>query len=388
MIKIMPIVGVRPQIIKAAPLIKLIEKDTEFELMLVHSGQHYDYEMSKIFFNELDLPNPIVNLNVGSGSHSYQTATLMLRLEKVITELDPDLVIVFGDANTTLGAALASIKSGIPVVHVESGLRSWDYRMPEEINRVLTDHISQILYAPTEIAVQNLIREGISDDIIILSGDTMYDSIIYHRNSIRDSKILEYLNIDEDNYIVTTVHRAENVDDPNRLSSIVSALLEISRLIKLVFPIHPRTKKRLMESSLYNKIIQDSNIILVDPVGYFDMLKLIMCSSCVITDSGGVQKEAFILGTPCITLRERTEWIETVRLGGNRLAGADKNLILVNVKDILKNFKDLKAYLKRIKSPYGDGHAANMIVNTLKERFFNGGIVVSPRPAPIPDFLA
>ena len=387
MIRVMPVVGVRPQIIKAAPLIRQLDNVNDFDLLLVHSGQHYDYEMSKIFFNELELPEPIENLNVGSGSHSEQTAQIMLRLEKVIKKYAPDLLIVFGDANTTIGAALAGVKLKVPVAHIESGLRSWDLRMPEEVNRVLTDHISQILYAPTEIAVENLIREGISEQYICLSGDTMYDSILYHYHDINGSQILNRLGIDILDYIVVTMHRAENVDVVDRLTSIVSALVKLSHIYRIIFPVHPRTMKRLVSSGLLEKLKNTASIKLVEPVGYIDMLRLIKESLCVITDSGGIQKEAFILGTPCITLRERTEWIETVRLGGNRLVGADEELIVANAKKVIEENNSIRKRLKNIKSPYGDGRAAEKIVQDIKRRYSHGKMTISPSPAPFPEFL-
>ena len=370
MFRVMLIVGVRPQFIKAAPLLRLLDEDEEVELQLVHSGQHYDYEMSKLFFKELGLPNPIENLGVGSGSHAEQTAHILLRVEKVIEKYEPDVVMVFGDANTTLAGALAAVKLHTPVAHVEAGLRSWDMKMPEEVNRVLTDHCSQVLYAPTETAVRNLRREGIPDSKISLSGDTMYDLLLKHMTDIEKSDILRRLSLDGEDYALMTVHRAENVDVPKRLSNIISAVLKLDNL-KIVFPIHPRTKNRLKEYKLMKKIEEAKHIIPTDPLGYFDVLKLIKHAKTILTDSGGMQKEAFILKTPCITMRDRTEWIETVTLGGNFLVDADEKRILYAVQRVIEN-PEIKDHLKATPNPYGDGRASEKIIKDLKSRWCSG----------------
>jgi len=370
MFRVMPIVGVRPQFIKAAPLLRLLDEDDEVELQLVHSGQHYDYEMSKLFFKELGLPDPVENLGVGSGSHAEQTAHILLRVEKVIEKYKPDVVVVFGDANTTLAGALAAVKLHTPVAHVEAGLRSWDMKMPEEVNRVLTDHCSQVLYAPTETAVRNLRREGIPDSKISLSGDTMYDLLLKHMTDIEKSDILKRLSLDGEDYVLMTVHRAENVDVPERLSNIISAVLKLDRL-KLVFPIHPRTKNRLKEYKLMKKIKEAKHIIPTDPLGYFDVLKLIKHAKTILTDSGGMQKEALILKTPCITMRDRTEWIETVTLGGNFLVDADEKRILHAAQRVIEN-PEIKDRLKATPNPYGDGRASEKIIKDLKSRWCSG----------------
>ncbi|MGQ4833102.1 MAG: non-hydrolyzing UDP-N-acetylglucosamine 2-epimerase [Candidatus Asgardarchaeia archaeon] len=382
----MVVIGVRPQVIKAAPLIKVLDRDKEVDLLLVHSGQHYDYEMSKIFFNELDLPDPIKNLDVKGGTHAQQTAKIMLRLEEFLEEEKPDVVVVFGDANTTLASALAAVKSKIPVAHVEAGLRSWDMRMPEEINRVLTDHVSQVLYAPTEFAVSQLKNEGILDDLIVLSGDTMFDSILAHKEHIENSKILEDLGLEKESYIVVTAHRAENVDNSEKLRNIVDSLIELSKYATIVFPVHPRTLGRLKMFNLLTRL-ELSKIRLIKPVGYFEMLKLIKDAIAVLTDSGGIQKEAFILGTPCITMRERTEWIETIRLGGNTLVGTFKELIIERGLKILENYKQVKNQLRNLRSPYGEGNAANKILNDLKNRIRDERLKVDLLPTRIKEFL-
>ena len=374
---IMLVIGVRPQVIKAAPLIKLLYRDPEVNFMLIHSGQHYDFEMSKIFFNEFDLPNPDVNLGIGSGSHAEQTAKIILKLEPLILNTKPDVVVVFGDANTTLGSALAAIKLNVPVAHVEAGLRSWDLSMPEEINRILTDHCSQILYAPTKYAFKNLIYEGIPKDMILLSGDTMYDSILLHLGDIDKSRIVEEFDLEENNFIVVTAHRAENVDSPIRLSNMVNALLKLNS-IKIVFPVHPRTRKNLIKFGLIDKLKRAHHIILTNPLGYFDMLKLIKTSSLVLTDSGGIQKEAFILNTPCITMRSRTEWIETILSGANTLVSINEELIVKKALQILKRSKEIKEKLASIPKPYGNGNASEIIVNDLKSRIASGTLKVGP----------
>ena len=377
MFRVMPIVGVRPQFIKAAPLLRLLDEDDEVELQLVHSGQHYDYEMSKLFFKELGLPDPVENLGVGSGSHAEQTAHMLLRVEKVIEKYEPDVVMVFGDANTTLAGALAAVKLHTPVAHVEAGLRSWDMKMPEEVNRVLTDHCSQVLYAPTETAVSNLRMEGIPEDRIVLSGDTMYDMILRHREDIERADVLKSLNLENTDYILVTAHRAENVDNPQRLSNIASAILRLDWL-KTVFPIHPRTLRRLEEYNLLERLKRAEHLILTKPLGYYDILKLMENAKAVMTDSGGMQKEAFILGTPCITIRERTEWIETVKLGGNILVGADENKIVTTVRHVIDKNKDIRERLRKAPNPYGDGKASEKIVNDLKKRIKEGKLKIDP----------
>jgi UDP-N-acetylglucosamine 2-epimerase (non-hydrolysing) len=373
-IKVMPIVGVRPQIIKSAPVLHLLDEDEEVTLQLIHSGQHYDFEMSKVFFNELDLPDPLHNLSVGSGSHATQTARLVTRAEKVICELKPDAVMVFGDANTTLAGALAAIKVHVPVCHVEAGLRSYDMSMPEEVNRVLTDHCSQMLCAPTEEAVKNLKKEGEKENSILLSGDTMYDAILQHEKDIKKSTVVKDLDLTEEVYVVLTLHRPENVDNAERLTSIVSAIVNLTE-VKTVFPIHPRTKKRLRNTKLEKMLKRAHNLMLTEPLGYFDMLSLIENSAVVLTDSGGMQKEAFLLHVPCLTLRYNTEWVETVKLGANKLVGAESERILVETRTALEN-RDIKTKLESLPNPYGDGKASHKIVKDLKERFYSGKLSI------------
>jgi UDP-N-acetylglucosamine 2-epimerase len=373
-IKVMPIVGVRPQIIKSAPLLHLLDEDEEVTLQLIHSGQHYDFEMSKVFFNELDLPDPLHNLGVGSGSHAAQTGRLMERAEKIICELKPDVVMVFGDANTTLAGALAAIKMHVPVCHVEAGLRSYDMSMPEEVNRVLTDHCSQLLCAPTSEAFNNLKKEGVKENSILLSGDTMYDAILQHKGDIEKSTIVKDLGLTEEIYVVMTLHRPENVDNAERLKKIVSAIVDLEE-VKMVFPIHPRTKRRLRNAKLGKVLKRATNVMSTEPLGYFDMLSLMKNSVAVLTDSGGMQKEAFLLHVPCVTLRYNTEWVETVKLEANKLVGAESKRILMETRKILEN-RDIKMKLESLPNPYGDGKASHKIVKDLKGRFYSEKLAI------------
>jgi UDP-N-acetylglucosamine 2-epimerase (non-hydrolysing) len=373
-IRVMPIVGIRPQIIKSAPVLHLLDEDEEVTLQLVHSGQHYDFEMSKVFFNELDLPDPLHNLGVGSGSHATQTGRLMTRAEKIICKSKPDVVIVFGDANTTLAGALAAIKAHVPVCHLEAGLRSYDMSMPEEVNRVLTDHCSQLLCAPTSEAFNNLKREGVKENSILLSGDTMYDAILQHKKDIEKSTIVKDLGLTGEDYAVMTLHRPENVDNAERLKKIVAAIVNLTE-VETVFPIHPRTKKRLRSAKLGKVLKRATNVMLTEPLGYFDMLSLMNNSAVVLTDSGGMQKEAFLLHVPCVTLRYNTEWVETVKLGANKLVGAERERILMETRMILEN-RDIKMKLESLPNPYGDGKASYEIVKDLKGRFYSGKLAI------------
>lgn len=321
-VRIVTVVGARPQFIKCAPLSKELRK--EHEEILVHTGQHYDYQMSKVFFEELEIPKPDYNLEVGSGSHATQTGRILMAVEKVLIKTEPDLVLVFGDTNSTIAAALAAAKLGIGVGHVEAGLRSYDRTMPEEINRVLTDHISSLLFAPTRVAVRNLRSEGIVAGVHNV-GDVMVDMLESARAVARSkSKVLDRLQLRPRTYMAMTMHRASNTDDLKKLKSILKALGRSGE--DIVFPMHPRTKKALTESGLMAKV--PSNLRAIEPLGYVDMLRLMSEAKGIITDSGGIQKEAFLLGVRCITLRENTEWPETLVDGRNVLVGADESRIL------------------------------------------------------------
>lgn len=320
--KIVSIVGARPNFIKCAPVSRELRKD--HKEVLVHTGQHYDPEMSDIFIDELRIPKPDYHLGVGSGTHGEQTGKILFESEKVFMREGPDLVVVYGDTNSTLGGALAAAKLNIPVAHIEAGLRSFDSTMPEEINRVVTDHISKLLFCPTELAVKNLAAEGIKKGVHFV-GDVMADALAFNRGIAQEkSRILEMLGLAERDYCVLTVHRAGNTDNRQNLTSIIRAVGESG--VPVVFPVHPRTRKYLQEYGLLASLPE--NIILIKPLGYLDMIRLMGSAKKILTDSGGMQKEAYMLGVPCITLRENTEWVETLEGGWNMLAGSDEKKIL------------------------------------------------------------
>jgi UDP-N-acetylglucosamine 2-epimerase (non-hydrolysing) len=356
--KILSVVGARPNFIKMSSVIKEIERRKHHHI-LVHTGQHYDWEMSGIFMKDLDLPK-MINLRVGSGTHGYQTGKMLIQLEKIMMKEKPDAVLVPGDVNTTLAGALAATKLKIPLGHIEAGLRSYDREMPEEINRVLTDHCSDYLFCPTKTAVENLEKEGISKDRIFLVGDTMFDIFLQNmERALKKSSIHEEYNIDND-YFLLTIHRAENTDIKSRLKNIISAIISLQE--QIIFPAHPRTVKRLREFGLLRGLKKANNVKLIKPIGYFDFLKLISQAKLVMTDSGGVQKEAFFLKIPCITLRDNTEWVETIEYGGNTLAGANKDKI-INAVYRLNNF-----CLRQNVSLFGDGKAGRRIIDLLEEK--------------------
>ena len=364
--KLMLVLGARPQFIKSAPLIREASRKSEIELQIVHTGQHYDFEMSKIFFDELGLPSPLVDLGVGSGSHAWQTGRMMIGLEKAMLKLKPDLVLVPGDTNSTLAGALAAVKLHVPVGHVEAGARSYDMRMPEEVNRRLTDHCSRLLFAPTQNCVKNLRKEGLLKEFIHFSGDTMYDALLYHLPKALKSDVLDRFDLENENYGVVTLHRPENVDNPEKLRSIVEALMQVKDL-SLFFPVHPRAMKMLRDAGLLGRLRKAKHLRLVDPVGYWDMLHLVKHAEIVLTDSGGLQKEAFWLHTPCLTFRDRTEWVETVELGANVLVGSNRDLIVQKAKECFLT-RDLKEKLQELPNPFGDGDASTKILRILARK--------------------
>ncbi len=347
--RLISIVGARPQFIKCAPLSRELRK--EHEEILVHTGQHYDYGLSDIFFEELNIPKPDYNLGIGSGNHGEQTGNMLIEIEKVLLKEKPHLVLVYGDTNSTFAGALAAAKLHIRVAHVEAGLRSFDRTMPEEINRVLTDHVSDLLFCPTQTAVDNLANEGISKGVHLV-GDVMVDALEYNKKIAEEkSRIIEELGLEKGKYLVITVHRPSNTDSRENMSNIIDALAEIGETA--VFPVHPRTKKYLKE---YGLDIPE-NVRLVEPLGYLDMLKLMAGARKILTDSGGIQKEAYMLGVPCITLRENTEWVETREGGWNVLVGADKGKIIEAVQC-------LSSVAEQI-NPFGGIGASGRVLNIL-----------------------
>jgi len=321
--KVVSIVGARPQFIKAAAVSRLLRlQATE---ILVHTGQNYDQNMSEVFFDELEIPAPEYHLGVGSGSHGAQTGEMLARVEKVLLTERPDWVLVYGDTNSTLAGALAAAKLHIPVAHVEAGLRSFNRDMPEEINRVLTDHVSDLLFCPSETAVRNLAQEGITRGVHVV-GDVMADTLYFAASRAEErSDILNRLKLLPGSYLLETIHRAENTDDPERLESILQAFVAVNET--LIFPLHPRTRKRIDELGLHS-VLQNSQVRLINPVGYLDMVCLEQSARLILTDSGGIQKEAYWLKVPCITLRDETEWVETVDAGWNYLAGTEMEQIV------------------------------------------------------------
>lgn len=345
------IVGARPQFIKAAPLSRALARG--FKEILVHTGQHYDYGMSDVFFQEMEIRTPDFNLGVGSSSHGEQTARMLMKLEQVLVSIKPECVIVYGDTNSTLAGALAAVQARIPLAHVEAGLRSYDRGMPEEINRLVTDRIAEILFCPTSQAVENLAREGIIEGVHQV-GDLMADALAHNLPLARErSRILQSLHLAQGKYALATLHRAANTDDPDRLRSILAALSSLP--VKVVFPVHPRTRKLLDETAAQT----GSNVLLLEPLGYFDSLVLQENADCILTDSGGMQREAYLLGVRCITLREETEWVETVAAGWNKLAGVDGAAIRAA-------FEGWRPAGQRL-ALYGDGKAAERICQILAE---------------------
>ncbi|MFC1828189.1 non-hydrolyzing UDP-N-acetylglucosamine 2-epimerase [Thermodesulfobacteriota bacterium] len=347
--KIVSIVGVRPQFIKAAPVSRALLKAGHIEFLL-HTGQHYDYGMSEAFFKELEISEPDVNLGVGSGLHGQQTGQMLIRIEEVLLVEKPDWAIVYGDTNSTLAGALAAVKLHIPVAHVEAGLRSFNRKMPEEHNRILTDHCSELLFCPTQTAVENLKQEGITKGVHFV-GDVMHDALLHNiKLAEKNSNILEKLNLKPKNYALATVHRPENTDNPVKLNSIFNALDKIGQDgLPVVMPLHPRTSKNLNDLGVY----QLSNLLLIEPASYLDMLILEKQAKVILTDSGGVQKEAYWFRVPCVTLRNETEWVETVKKGWNVLAGTNEDNIIYaarsfNLQDRDKALLDFDKAAERI----------------------------------------
>jgi UDP-GlcNAc3NAcA epimerase len=316
----MSIVGARPQFIKAGMVSRALKVTDRIEHQLVHTGQHYDDNMSRIFFEELEIAEPHYNLGIGSASHGAQTGRMLEALEKILLKESPDWVLLYGDTNSTLAGALAASKLHFPVAHVEAGLRSFNRRMPEEINRVVVDHTSDLLFAPTPLAVTNLRHEGIPDERVYLVGDVMYDAALFYGSKAETkSRILKRLSLHPKSYVLATIHRAENTDDPFRLDLIFAGLCRVARSMPVVVPLHPRTRAALRQLGTAERAL--TGLTLIDPVGYLDMVLLEKYASIVATDSGGIQKEAFFHRVPCVTLRHETEWNELVEFGWNQLLG-------------------------------------------------------------------
>jgi UDP-N-acetylglucosamine 2-epimerase (non-hydrolysing) len=356
--KIVSIIGARPNFVKCSPLSREITK--KFDEVVIHTGQHYDYEMNKIFFNELNIPEPEYHLDIGSGTHGEQTGEMLKGIEAVLIKEMPDMVLVYGDTNSTIAGALAASKLHTTIGHIEAGLRSFDKKMPEEINRVLTDHCSDILFCPTETAVKNLKNEGITEGVY-LTGDVMVD-VLKENIKIAEKKstILDELDLKSKEYYLSTLHRAENTDNVEKMKNIVDAFCEIENLI---FPCHPRTEKCLKEFGLWDRLKE--NVKIVKPVGYLDMLILEKNANKILTDSGGVQKEAYILKVPCITLRENTEWVETVEDGWNVLVGADKEDIIEAMDEFMPEGGQ--------RNVFGNGDASERIVEIIGRRVYENG---------------
>jgi len=361
--KIISVVGARPQFIKLSSLSKELRK--KHREIILHTGQHYDDELSRIFFSELSIPEPDYNLGIGSFEHGEQTGKMLKAIEEVLFFEKPDLVIVYGDTNSTLAGALSAAKHNIPVAHVEAGLRSFVKSMPEEINRVLTDHVSSLLFCPTPTSVKNLKREGITKRVYLV-GDVMYDSLKENLAvAEKKSKIMKKLNLQKKEFYLVTIHRAENTDIKKNLEKITQIVTHLDK--RVVFPIHPRTRKRLSEFELLNRLLSKHDLVLIDPVSYLDMLVLEQNARYVLTDSGGVQKEAFFLRTPCLTLREETEWVETLRGGSNQLVGLDIDKVIRKTegKDHLLGKAERKTTLT---SKGADRRIAKVITNSKIER--------------------
>lgn len=350
--KIVTIVGARPQFVKVAPVSRVLR--THCREVLVNTGQHYDYKMAGVFFEELSIPKPDYDLGVGSGNHGKQTGEMLNKIEEVLLHETPDAVLVYGDTNSTLAGALAASKLHIPIFHVEAGLRSFNKRMPEEINRIVTDHVSDLLFPPTETAVRNLQREGVTDHVFMV-GDVMHDAVLYNVQLAKRSHSLETFGLAEKGYYLATIHRADNTDDRLRLKAILEALRRMSAPV--VLPLHPRTQKMIGDYGFGDLIANSPAIRIIEPVSYLEMLLLENGAKGIITDSGGVQKEAYFARVPCFTLRDETEWVETVESGWNTLV----NPLTANLAEAVQRRTDVP-YIENL---YGDGNAASKIVDSM-----------------------
>jgi len=361
-IKIMNVVGARPNFMKIGPIVRAMAQYPNMQNILVHTGQHYDERMSKLFFDDLQLPKPDVYLNVGSASHAVQTARIMVEFEKVLLKEKPDLVVVVGDVNSTVACSMVAVKLGIKIAHVEAGLRSFDRSMPEEINRLMTDAISDLLFVTEKSGLENLRHEGIPDHKIHFVGHVMIDSLVHFAQTAEKSAIMEELNLDHRDYALVTLHRPGNVDHKGHFLKLLDAFEDIEQKIKIIFPIHPRARKMIATFGLQKKIETMQNLRLLEPLGYLDFMKLMHHAKFLLTDSGGIQEETTYLGIPCITMRENTERPITVEVGTNILVGNDTALIKQEAKKILDG-KGKKGDIP----PLWDGKAAERIVQIFSE---------------------
>lgn len=362
--KIISVAGARPNFMKIAPLMEAFTNEPAIEPILVHTGQHYDERMSDLFFRQLGIPQPDINLGVGGGSHAVQTAEIMKAFEPVVIEHKPDAVLVVGDVNSTIACGLVAVKLGIKLIHVEAGLRSGDRSMPEEINRVLTDSISDYLFCTEHSGVDNLTREGVPQERVFLVGNVMIDTLLKNRQKADTSGILDDLGLRQGEYAVLTLHRPSNVDDPAVFARLLDALEVVQNDMPVIFPIHPRTRNNLSAGALGARVESMSNLRLIDPAGYLDFLKLTSNAKLVLTDSGGIQEETTILKVPCITMRENTERPITVDVGSNYLVGTDP-------KNILKAYGEVMSGSGKVARipPLWDGHAAERIAEILVKQF-------------------
>ena len=360
MLKVINVVGARPNFMKVAPIVEAMKRrERDFAPLVVHTGQHYDAAMSDAFFRDLELPQPDVYLDVGSASHALQTAAVMERFEPVVLQEKPDWVIVVGDVNSTLACALVCVKLGVKVAHVEAGLRSRDRTMPEEINRLLTDQIADLLLTPSADADKNLLAEGIPQERIRLVGNVMIDSLLKHLPRARESNIRQDLNLNE--YVVVTLHRPSNVDNPETLKRILGALEKIGNRIPVIFPVHPRTRKMILELGSADRVVNAKGLLFIPPQGYLDFLSLYSGARLVLTDSGGIQEETTVLGIPCLTLRENTERPITVEKGTNKIVGTDPEKI---VNEAFAALDEESETTHRV-PPLWDGHTAERILEAL-----------------------
>lgn len=364
MMRLICVAGARPNFMKIAPLMRAFAAEPSIEAILVHTGQHYDEKMSDLFFRQLEIPEPDINLGCGGGSHTEQTAAIMLAFEKVLLEKKPDAVLVVGDVNSTIACGIVTVKMGIRLMHVEAGLRSFDRSMPEEINRILTDSISDLLFVSEPAGVENLRAEGIDSAKIHFVGNVMIDTLLANREKAGESDILERLGIARREYAALTLHRPSNVDNPEIFGEIIDALAVIGREMKIVFPIHPRTKKNLAGMGLLSRASAIENLLFVEPLGYLEFLCLMNNARLVMTDSGGIQEETTILGVPCMTLRENTERPVTVTHGTNRLVSLRADAIAAQYRDIMRNGNGAAHGVPEL----WDGNAAERIARVIVEQ--------------------